>query len=348
MGPGQPSSLALGPAQGRVGPLQPRRSAPTVGAPSLLELLDLLQAQPRALVDTEVAQHLLYRLCVRVLHGCGGPAGLASRPRGLLASASHSDRGLVPPPAPRRGLASPPPPPPAASASRGAESPRVPSRRQLPLSLPGPRRRPLRAQLDGRCSRLFSSEGRISFALNRPPGAQAAAPNPPPRSPEVIRSPARTGGGGARPTPEGGTERGLQAGGVVRSTLAQFPQLRTPDNSGGNCGGGEGGGVGDGSAATALIAFIRRCLPSRRRRGMWTPLIGREGPARRGRRGPAPSSALSLLRDSRPRCHAGPAPPAHRPQEPGSRPPCAVPAQCALRPSADGGRAPASPRLMRL
>lgn len=227
MGPGQPSSLALGPAQGRVGPLQPRRSAPTVGAPSLLELLDLLQAQPRALVDTEVAQHLLYRLCVRVLHGCGGPAGLASRPRGLLASASHSDRGLVPPPAPRRGLASPPPPP-AASASRVAESPRVPSRRQLPLSLPGPRRRPLRAQLDGRCSRLFSSEGRISFALNRPPGAQAAAPNPPPRSPEVIRGPARTGGGGARPTPEGGTERGLQAGGVVRSALALFHSTPHP------------------------------------------------------------------------------------------------------------------------
>lgn len=34
----------------------------------------------------------------------GAPAGLASRPRGLLlASASHSGRGLVPPRAPGRG-----------------------------------------------------------------------------------------------------------------------------------------------------------------------------------------------------------------------------------------------------
>lgn len=56
-------------------PLQ--RPAPTVGAPSLLELLDLLQAQPRALVDAKVAQHLFHRLCVSVLHGCGGPG----RPR---------------------------------------------------------------------------------------------------------------------------------------------------------------------------------------------------------------------------------------------------------------------------
>lgn len=112
----------------------PRRApaalAPTVGAPSLLQLLDLLQAQPRALVDAEVAQHLLHRLCVRVLHGCGGPAGLTSCPRGFLASASHSGRGLVSPRAPRRGLASPPPPPPpAASARPGAESPRAPTPR---------------------------------------------------------------------------------------------------------------------------------------------------------------------------------------------------------------------------
>lgn len=56
-------------------PLQ--RPAPTVGAPSLLELLDLLQAQPSALVDAKVAQHLFHRLCVSVLHGCGGPG----RPR---------------------------------------------------------------------------------------------------------------------------------------------------------------------------------------------------------------------------------------------------------------------------
>lgn len=44
----------------------------------------------------------------------GAPAGLASRPRGLLASASHSGRGLVPPRAPGRGQLSPPlsPPPP--------------------------------------------------------------------------------------------------------------------------------------------------------------------------------------------------------------------------------------------
>lgn len=62
----------------RSGPRRPlQRPAPTVGAPSLLELLDLLQAQPRALVDAKVAQHLLHRLCVSVLHGCGGPG----RPR---------------------------------------------------------------------------------------------------------------------------------------------------------------------------------------------------------------------------------------------------------------------------
>lgn len=148
VGPGQPFSLALGPAPGRAGPVQPR--PPTVGAPSLLELLDLLQAQPRALVDTEVSQHLLHGLCVRVLHCCGGPAGLASCPRGLLASASHSDRGLVPPRAPRRGLASlpPSPPPPAASASRGAESPRTPPAGDRPFSCPACRR-PRRAQLGG-------------------------------------------------------------------------------------------------------------------------------------------------------------------------------------------------------
>lgn len=99
----------------------------------------------------------------------------------------------------------------------------------------------------------------------------------------------------------------------MRGALDRVPQLRPHDSGGGNCGEGEGGGVGDGSAAAALIAFIGRCLPSRRRRGMWTPLIGRERPARRGRRGPAPSPRLpppgSLLpRAWRPRCRAGPAP----------------------------------------
>lgn len=73
---GAGSAIFLG-ARARAAPLQPRRPAPTVGAPSLLELLDLLQAQPRALVDAEVAQHLLHGLCVSVLHGCGGPG----RPR---------------------------------------------------------------------------------------------------------------------------------------------------------------------------------------------------------------------------------------------------------------------------
>lgn len=147
----------------------------------------------------------------------------------------------------------------------------------------------------------------------------------------MIRGPARAGGGGARPTPKRRTERGGRAGGVGRGALALFPQLRTPDSGGGNCGEGEGGGVGDGSAAAALIAFIRRCLPSRRRRGMWTPLIGREGPARRGRHGPAPSPRPSLPRDSRPRRRAGPAP--SRAPPPGTRIEAtargAAPAQCA-------------------
>lgn len=115
---------------------------------------------------------------------------------------------------------------------------------------------------------------------------------------------------------------------MMRGALALSPQLCTPGSSGGNRSGGEGGGVGDGSAAAALIAFIRRCLPSRRRRGMWTPLIGREGPARRGRRGPAPSLRLP---PSRATCaHAAaqaPPPPSNRPQEPGSKPACPRPAR---------------------
>lgn len=336
-----------GPAPGLAGPVQPRRRPPTVGAPSLLELLDLLQAQPRALVDAEVTQHLLHRLCVRVLHGCGGPAGLASRPRGLLASASHSDRGLVPPRAPRRGLASPPPPPPpppAASASRGAESPRTPPADNCPSRGPASP-----APASGSAGRRGAPDPPSPppkrgppFALNSPSGAQAAAPEPPPRAPEVIRGPARAGGGGAWPSADSGTDRGQPAQRVVRSALARFPQPRTPDSGGGNCGGGEGGGVGDGSAAAALIAFIRRCLPSRRRRGMWTPLIGREGPARRGRRGPAPS----LLRDSRPRCHAGPAPRAPPPGtriEAAVRPAARCLAQGELRPHLSGACAPIDP-----
>lgn len=164
----------------RAGSLQPERRGPTVGAPSLLELLDLLQAQPRALVDPEVAQHLLHCLCVRVLHGCGGPAGLASRPRGLLASASHSDRALVPPRVPGRRLASPPPPP-AASASRGAESPPRPLPQTTAPLAARPSRRPARAQRGGGGSRPFlsSSEGRACLALNRRLAVQAAAPRAP-------------------------------------------------------------------------------------------------------------------------------------------------------------------------
>lgn len=167
-------------SRARAGPLQPERRGPTVGAPSLLELLDLLQAQPRALVDPEVAQHLLHCLCVRVLHGCGGPAGLASRPRGLLASASHSDRALVPPRVPGRRLASPPPPP-AASASRGAESPPRPLPQTTAPLAARPSRRPARAQRGGGGSRPFlsSSEGRACLALNRRLAVQAAAPRAP-------------------------------------------------------------------------------------------------------------------------------------------------------------------------
>lgn len=132
---------------------------------------------------------------------------------------------------------------------------------------------------------------------------------------------------------------------MVRGALALSTQLRTPDSNGGNCGGGEGGGVGDGSAAAALIAFIRRCLPSRRRRGMWTPLIGREGPARRGRRGPAPSLRLPPSRATG--AHAAvqaPPPPSYRPQEPGSGPARAAPVQGALWPA--GPRRPEAGTLL--
>ena len=83
-----------------------------------------------------------------------------------------------------------------------------------------------------------------------------------------------------------------------------------------------GGGVGDGSAEAALIAFIRRCLPSRRRRGMWTPLIGRESP-QRGAGGAAPPPPPAPSRARAPRAHAASRPrllPRAAPQEPGSRP----------------------------
>ncbi|XP_040299402.1 translation initiation factor IF-2-like [Herpailurus yagouaroundi] len=233
------------------------------------------------------------------------PAASSPPPRTRAAGSCHPGRLGADWPLP------PPPPPAAASASPGAESPRAPSPRQPPLSQPGPRRRTPLAQLGGGGLRtlppLVRREG--LFRPQPPTGAQAAAPEPPPRSPEVIRGPTRAGGGGTRPTPEGGTERGQRAGRVVRGALALFPQLRTPDSGGGNCGGGEGGGVGDGSAAAALIAFIRRCLPSRRRRSMWTPLIGREGPARRGRHGPAPSPRLPPSRATRAHAAAQAPPP---------------------------------------
>ncbi|XP_042524884.1 translation initiation factor IF-2-like [Dipodomys spectabilis] len=164
-------------------------------------------------------------------------------------------------------------------------------------------------------------------ARPRPPGKEGPArgstaagrrprPGPPLRTVEVTRDPARAGGGGAGKTPRGGSERPARRRGGVRRARG-VSQLRTPGSGGGHCGGGGGGGgVGDGSAAAALIAFIGRCLPSRRRRGMWTPLIGRERPARRGRSGPAPWRAPA------PRAPApGPAPPRAPSQEPGSRPP---------------------------
>lgn len=178
VGPGQPFSLALESAPGRAGPVPPR--PPTVGAPSLLELLDLLQAQPRALVDAEVSQHLLHGLCVRVLHCCGGPAGLASRPRGLLASASHSVRGLVPPRAPKRGLASRPPPPAAASASRGAESPRTPPAGDRPSGCPASP-----APASGSAGRR-GPRGPPSPQKRGPPSPSTARPERRPRPPSPL------------------------------------------------------------------------------------------------------------------------------------------------------------------
>lgn len=222
----------------------------------------------------------------------GAPAGLASRPRGLLASASHSGRGLVPPRAPGRGQLSPPFSPP-------------PRRRPLPpdraLNHPSPLPQkpphaagPRRARPRG-CEPPAPPRVCVVSAASRPQAAQA---------PELRRGdPARLRRD-ARPSPRRGGQRGRRR---ERSSTARLPELLSsaPPTAAEETAAQEtGGGVGDGSAEAALIAFIRRCLPSRRRRGMWTPLIGRESPARRGRRGPAPSPGAL------PRARCAPTPPA--------------------------------------
>lgn len=67
------------------------RRSPTVGAPFLLQLLHLLQAEPGAFVDPEIRQNFLHSLCVRVLHGRGGERQMEPRFFFLLS------RGVPPP-----------------------------------------------------------------------------------------------------------------------------------------------------------------------------------------------------------------------------------------------------------
>lgn len=77
-----------------------RRGAgsPTVGTPFLLQLLDLLQAEPGAFVDAEISQNFLHSLCVRVLHGWGREQQMV--PRLFLLLLSGGGRGGEPPPQP--------------------------------------------------------------------------------------------------------------------------------------------------------------------------------------------------------------------------------------------------------
>lgn len=71
-------------------------ASPTVGAPFLLQLLHLLQAEPGAFVDPEIRQNFLHSLCVRVLHGRGRERQMEPRFFFLLLLLS----GGVPPPQP--------------------------------------------------------------------------------------------------------------------------------------------------------------------------------------------------------------------------------------------------------
>lgn len=78
-GPGKDEGEERGLGKGAEGEEGERRrqhprggaASPTVGAPFLLQLLHLLEAEPGTLVDAEISQNFLHSLCVRVLHGWG-------------------------------------------------------------------------------------------------------------------------------------------------------------------------------------------------------------------------------------------------------------------------------------
>lgn len=155
----------------------------------------------------------------------GAPAGLASRPRGLLASASHSGRGLVPPRAPGRRQLSPPLSPP----------PRLrplPPHRALNHPSPLPQKppqaaRPRRAHPRG-CEPPAAPRLCVASTASRPRAAQAAA-----RRPGAAEE--------GRPAEPSARRRARRAAGEkLRGAPARAPQLCTPDSGGGNCGGGDG------------------------------------------------------------------------------------------------------------
>lgn len=78
-GPGKDEGEERGLGKGAEGEEGERRrqhprggaASPTVGAPFLLQLLHLFEAEPGTLVDAEISQNFLHSLCVRVLHGWG-------------------------------------------------------------------------------------------------------------------------------------------------------------------------------------------------------------------------------------------------------------------------------------
>jgi hypothetical protein len=262
-----------------------------------------------------VAQHLLHGLCVSVLHGCGGPG----RPR----------------------LASPRPP---------RLPPRTPAAGSCHRGRPGADSCPLLFLLllllrgGGGRFRLTGALNHPSPLPQKPPHAarpRRARPRDcePPAPPRVwvasaaASRPRAAQAPGAAPRRRGADEERRRAepsapgtarqatGEELRGAPARAPQLCTPDSGGGgNCGGGDGrwrrrGRLRGGCSNSIYPPLPPLSPPPRHVDAAHWP---REPPARRGRRGPAPSSgALPRARTARPRRQQAPPPPARRP--PGTR-----------------------------